>query len=349
MTSINDPERIKQRHAAFWQCEVVDHAVVAILAPAESSIPWPPAADDEERLTDPDFNVRNWRAWVAHQHFLGDALPMVFAQGNLVYPAWGGAGKISQGTVWVDPTVQSWEEWATYRFDRHNPWLQRFLRVNAVLAQQAQGEFYVGTQGTFGAMDAMALMRGYEDFLIELALEESSVALHAAQREAIEGYRYLITSFWDDVEPYQHGTMMSPGIWAPGRINYFSADWTALIGPKDFERWMMPELAAMCEMCDFALYHLDGPNAVRHLPLIAELPTLHGIQYTPSPGDSLDYYIEVSREIQRNGKCTYMCVSPANVERVLAELDPRGLFIRTDVGSEEEGRELLRHIRKGEG
>ena len=48
---------------------------------------------------------------------------------------------MGSGTVWVDPTIHDWREWADYRCDIANPWAQRFLAVNKALAAAAPGAF----------------------------------------------------------------------------------------------------------------------------------------------------------------------------------------------------------------
>ena len=131
-------------------------------------------------------------------------------------------------------------------------------------------------------------------------------------------------------------------IWAPGTINFWSADFSCLIGPASFEAWLVPDFEAMIRLCDFSMYHLDGPDAARHLPRIAALPGLHGIQYTPGPQSTLAFTIEVTRRIQQFGKATFLWCEMKDVETILRELDPRGLFVCTQAPDRETADNLVR-------
>jgi hypothetical protein len=341
LDDLDDLDGILQRHRAFWQREIVDRPPVAVTAPIDRPAPLPQARDDEQLLADPEFNVAASLAAVANTWYGGDALPVACSPGNLLYPAWGGSGRFGSQTVWVDPTITDWRQWADYRFDRQNVWVRRYLGVNKAIAQAARGKYFVQTQGFFGAMDAMASMRGYEDFLMELALEEARPAIRAAQAQAIEGHQYIVRSVWDDAADAQEGAVTMPCIWAPGRVNYWSADFTCLIGPRDFDEWMAGEFAEIIRSCEYSFYHLDGPDAVRHLPAIARMPGLHGIQYTRAPREGIDDVIRMAREIQNLGKAAYVWVLHTNAQRVFDELDPRGMFVQVNAPSVQAGKDVL--------
>lgn len=336
-------EPILERHRAFWRREMVDRVCIAVTAPAGKRVASPKADSDAEYLSDPGFVVRREEARVQNTYYAGDALPMVYAEGNLLYPAWGGNGRFDSGTVWVDPSVRDWREWGDYRFDGNNVWIRRFLDCNRALAEASKDRWLVATQGFFGATDAMALMRGYGDFLTDLTDGEAGRAMRLAQREAIRGHREIITHAWDDVARWQRGTVTCPGIWAPERINYWSADFSCLIGPADFEKWVAPEFDEMIGLCEFSMYHLDGPDAVRHLPRIGQFRRLKGIQYTVGPQvrNDVQHWLGVARQIQSLGKVVYLQIDPEHLETVVANLDPRGLFVFTHAADSEQAERLV--------
>jgi len=338
-----DLDRIRERHRAFWQREIVDRVCIAVTAPTDGPAKaLPQARDDEQLLAAPQFAVDWALANLENTYFAGDALATACAPGNLLYPALGGEGSFGSGTVWVEPTVHAWPEWDAYRVDPNNVWAQRFLAVNRALAEAAGGRYLVSTQGFFGATDAMASIRGYQDFIVELLDEEAAPTIRAAQQRAIVGHEAIIRRAWRDVAAFQQGTVTVPMIWAPGTVNFWSADFSCLIGPASFETWLVPDFEAMIQLCDFSFYHLDGPDAVRHLPRVAALPGLHGIQYTPGPQSTLALTIDVTRRIQQFGKATFLWCDIRDVETILRELDPRGLFLCTHAPDRETADDLVR-------
>ena len=116
-----------------------------------------------------------------------------------------------------------------------------------------------------------------------------------------------------------------------------------MIGPADFEEWLAPEFEEMINLCEFSMYHLDGPDAVRHLPRIGQFEKLKGIQYTVGPQvrNDIQHWLGVARQIQSFGKAVYLQIMPELLEAVMANLDPRGLFIFTYADDAEQAERLV--------
>ena len=61
-------------------------------------------------------------------------------------------------------------------------------------------------------------------------------------------------------------------------------DFSYMISPAMFERFVMPDLAACCDALDHGFYHLDGKGEIRHLEMLLSLERLRGIQWIPATG-----------------------------------------------------------------
>ena len=90
-------------------------------------------------------------------------------------------------------------------------------------------------------------------------------------------------------------------------------------------------------------FHLDGRDAIHHLPRLLSLPYLRVLQYTPTPNeppngpDHLDFY----RKVQAAGKIVHVRVSKEDVEPMVRNLDPARLMLLTACDSVAEGETLL--------
>lgn len=330
----------KERFRAFWEGEIIDRVCLAVTAPRDRETQVPESVWEAE--TDPEVVVRRFNAAMSNTYYGGEALPMAYAPGNLLYAAYGGIGSFASRTVWVDPSIHSAEEWDGYRFDPENRFVQDVLKITEALSEDSAGKYLVGSPGIFGCLDAMALMRGMADFVVELILPEHAEPIHKAHQACLEGFKYISEAVYEAASGHQEGFLNHPALWAPGRINNWSADFCCLIGPKAFRQWMMPELEEMARLFEFNMYHFDGPNAVHHLPMILEIQQLKGIQYTPGAGQGLAEAMPVYKEIQRGGRVQWVWVAYDEVETVLQELDPRGLLIFTHAPSVEAAEELLK-------
>jgi len=334
-----DLARVRKRFAAFWRGELVDRVCIAVTAPKEKPAPEPRAESDEQAHTDPEFALRRWNAHFANTYFGGEALPMAWAPGQLLYAAYGGKASFASGTVWVDPTLTDGRQWADYRFDPGNPFIGHTLRITRALAEDAPGKYLVGSPGIFGPTDAMSMIRGMADFLMEVALPEYEAPLRHAHRECVGGFKHISEAVYRAAG----GSGGCFRLWAPGRINNWSADWIYNIGPRQFEQWVLPEMQALSRMLEFNMYHLDGFRAVVHLPMMLAIPELQGIQFTLGAGHTLAEALPVYRQIQRGGKVQYIDCGPDEVELLLRELDPRGLLIFTQAPDVEAAEALLRN------
>jgi len=340
-----DLAKVKERFAAFWQGEIVDRVCLAVTAPNGAGLPMSGGAakNDEQSHTDPEFQVRHWNAQFANTWYGGEALPMAWAPGQLLYATYGGKASFASGTVWVDPTLTDGQQWADYRFDPANPFIEHVVRITRALAEDAPGKYLVGSSGIFGPTDAMSMIRGMADFLMEIALPEYEAPLRHAHNECLAGFKHIVEAVYRAAGGHDGWFANMPCLWAPGRINNWSADWIYNIGPRQFEQWVLPEMQALSGMLEYSLYHLDGFNAVVHLPRMLEIPELTGMQFTRGAGHTLAEALPVYKQIQQGGKVQWIDCAPGEVEVVLRELDPRGLIIITQTPDIESAKSLLKN------
>ena len=109
----------------------------------------------------------------------------------------------------------------------------------------------------------------------------------------------------------------------------------------------MPELRAQCGLLDYALYHFDGVEQIRHLDSLLSIERLRAIQWTQVAGQPpcTEYFPEL-RKIQAAGKSLLILVSPEQVQPIMENLSSRGLYLITNAGSREEADALLNSIAK---
>jgi len=114
-----------------------------------------------------------------------------------------------------------------------------------------------------------------------------------------------------------------------------------------FEEFFLPHVRAQAEWLDNAVYHLDGPDAIRHLDLLLDVPHIKAIQWVPGAGaPPQTRWISLHKRVQAAGKGVVIGVEKWEVEPLLRELSPEGLLLRTTCDSEVEARELLKNVTK---
>ena len=115
-----------------------------------------------------------------------------------------------------------------------------------------------------------------------------------------------------------------------------------------FGEFFLPEIQEQCKAYEYPMYHLDGPEEIKHLDMLLDIPELKSIQWVPIPGKGdVREWMPLFKRIQKAGKSLYFAVSPwygtsyKDIEYVLEELSPKGLFIDTVCDTEEEAKWLM--------
>jgi hypothetical protein len=100
------------------------------------------------------------------------------------------------------------------------------------------------------------------------------------------------------------------------------------------------------------MYHLDGPGAIRHVPLLLRLERLNCIQWIQGAGSPLpSQWVDLLQQIQAGGKSIQLYYGPghggaADLKRELDilchALDPTRLFIWATSSSAQAADEMVR-------
>ncbi len=106
-------------------------------------------------------------------------------------------------------------------------------------------------------------------------------------------------------------------------------DFSYMISPAMFERFVLPDLAACCEALDHGFYHLDGEGEIRHLDMLLSLERLRGIQWIPGDGaPPPEEWLPLLKRIRDGGKLCQLFVSAEGAMKIVRELGGRGFALQ---------------------
>jgi len=252
----------------------------------------------------------------------------------------------------VNPYLEriQYETWE-WNFDKEtNEYWQHIKSIVNFLIKRSDEGYFVGTPEFGSAGDILSLLRGPGELAIDLIEQKSKV------KEAIN----IIANTW--VELHEEIYKMTKNIndngdilpwmslWAPGRHDQIACDYSTLISPQLFKEFFVPEIKIEGDWCEYSTYHLDGPDAMKnHLETLLKIEEIDNIEWTPGigmPPTLTPEYIPNYKKIQKMGKKLYLLVKPWEIESLLNDLSPKGLFIHTNVDSEDEANKLLKNIEK---
>ncbi|KKL24251.1 hypothetical protein LCGC14_2417210, partial [marine sediment metagenome] len=121
-------------------------------------------------------------------------------------------------------------------------------------------------------------------------------------------------------------------VWNKKRWYPIQCDFSAMFSPKWFKRFALPDIVAQAAHMDYAIYHLDGPNALNHIDELLAVPEITGIQWVPGDGREPmghEKWHPVYKKIQAAGKNIVTTVSQSRLSTMYRNFDAKGLYIRT--------------------
>ena len=127
-------------------------------------------------------------------------------------------------------------------------------------------------------------------------------------------------------------------IWGPGRVAKLQSDISGMISTRNFRRFVQPFIREQCQWLDYALYHLDGVAAMRHLDALLEIEDLNAIQWTPGAGQPQGgdpCWYDLYKRIRAGGKAIMPCWVELNqLQPLLDAVGPAGVNVLMHFQSE---------------
>ena len=112
-----------------------------------------------------------------------------------------------------------------------------------------------------------------------------------------------------------------------------------------FDDVFLPGIIKECRHMQANIYHLDGPNALRHLDSLLAIPELNAIQWVYGSGHGrASDWLEVYRKCQKAGKGLQIHLEPDELDTIIANLRPEGVWLGLWAGSREEGDAMIRKV-----
>jgi hypothetical protein len=277
-------------------------------------------------------------------HYLGDSFPRFWPNfgpgivaaftGAKVHPAW--------DTTWFTPGDVGLLSDLHVRMDWENPWWVRVKEITRTAVARWGKDLAVGLTDLGGNLDILASLRDTHQLLMDLVKEPGEIDRLVCETTTswLEIYSQLV----DLIVPAGSGITCWGPLWAPGAGYMLQSDFSYMISPTMFERFILPDLEACTSAMEYAFYHLDGMGQLSHVGALLALPGLRGIQWVPGYGKPpCEQWLPLLKKIRDAGKLCQLTVSPAGAMTIMRELGGAGFCFVIDEPqlTPEEGREFL--------
>ncbi len=352
-----DEEMAKERMAAWWDHEIIDRPVIAY---SYRKFNLKKSADFDrwylaKNLDDFSFQHRTFMNHVQNRYYGGEQFPMFWPNygPGIMAAVLGITPKFQNGTMWFDrPTdiKEIVEVLEAAKINQNNPWYVRLCKVTKYFVERSKGLYSVGVSDLGGILDILSSFLGPKDLIVNMRRNP----------DIVDTCRSIILEktlkVYDDLQAIIDGANLGCNawlnVWCPKHWYPIQCDFSAMLSPKWFRRFVLPDIVTQAEHMDYSIYHLDGPNQLPYVDdLIAE-PSITGIQWVPGIGEpsmESDKWLPLYHKIQEAGKNLVIASSPFGVARLYDQLDPEGLYVQTLCGSRIDAKIFLPKFIKGWG
>ena len=351
-----DFDDVMKRYEAWWNCAIVDRPLVSIAfskPQAERQMfPRKDYANIRDRWMDTESIVKDWEVRLRNTVHFADHLPVAWPNlGPEVFSAFYGCEiEYGESTAWSKPILADWsgETVGKLRLDTGNFYFRKIMEMTDALIEAGRGAFIVGYTDLHGGGDAIAAFRDPQELLID-TLEHPMEVQHLCDRITADFLRV-----YDRFHEKLTAAGMPSTTWCAatckGRFHVPSNDFSCMISDRTFEELFIPGIVRECQHMDRCLYHLDGPQALRYLDRLLEIPEIHAIQWVPGAGhdvwaDSIGVYQRIQ---QKNKALQILSVPAADLPHLFESLRPEGVWISSvsGISNEQEAEAALGLIRK---
>ena len=335
-------ETVIKRYKAFWQKDLFDRPPIRI------RFPIPGAGDEEwtESCQKPETYFQYWDNILSRRAALADDdvptatvdMGPAFMPGVMGCPVYFG-----NGTSWSGHILQDWSDLDKFKevlFDDRNPWIKRLKELIVYFAEQSRERCAVGVAMLTGPGDIITALRGPSQVCLDFY--ENS--------EEIKELLQICTDAWiavnkvqlDLIPSLEGGYCDNYDIWTPGRTSYFADDTSILVSPAIYREFLFPYDTQIAASLETPWMHVHS-GEVRLAPEFVKIPRLLAIQVVNDrpAGPTLKEVLPQLKLIQTNHALLLRKYPMEELEEILPELSPKGLYIDTQCDSLEEAQEIL--------
>ena len=322
----------QKRYEAFFHGDVHDRPPVCFTFGAGKQAGERPESKNYASHKERWLDYENRAAWTNYHidstEYYADALPAVFPNlGPEIFSAICGCPYyFMPETTWTEPCILDWERDAgkavVSRGNEYFIAVDNFIRE---LLKYSKDKFCVGFTDFHAGGDHLAALRDPEALCLDLYDNPEHVRRKTAESyiEYYKMYEYFYNLTTLEGEPTSS--------WLPlvvhGRFNVVQNDFSCMISTKMFEEFFLEGLIEECERLDRSIFHLDGPDCIKHLDMLLEIKKLNAVQWVCGAGnEGFMRWLHVYKKIQAARKGIHLDIDISELDDVIANLKPDGLW-----------------------
>lgn len=336
-----DFEQVMDRYEAWWDCEIIDRPLVCMGFPKNESqrVSGPKEkkySSHWDRWMDVEYRAESTAAGLHNRVYFADSLPIGWPNlGPEIFSSFYGCKMVyGSGTGWTEPILEDWSQESVdkLQLDLDGFYFRKLMDFTDSLLELGKGKFIVGYTDMHGGGDAIAAFRNPQQLCIDMI--DHGEAVKALCDRITDDYLKVYDIFYDKLSAAGMPSTSWCSATCRGKYYIPSNDFSCMISDEMFEDTFLEGIIRECQHMDRSIYHLDGPQALRYLDTLLDIPEIHAIQWVPGAGqDYWGEWVEVYQRIQEAGKAMqFPGVHVSDLKNVFEVLRPEGVWLSSVSG-----------------
>jgi 5-methyltetrahydrofolate--homocysteine methyltransferase len=350
-----DFEDAKDRWTAFWKGENLGRPLVSIVLPQTDVEPVAKPSPVACVHDDYEAAIEQVLRWAETHEFVAEAIPFYRVQfGPDHFSALLGAdlefSPDSPDTSWCVPFVEDWDD-AEIKFQPDGKWWEKTVERIRAFRARCDGKLLVCGPNLQSGLDCLSAIRGPEKLLMDVVTVPDKVK--AALDAVCRAYDEALAALSVETGVEEFGDITRHQMYCRGKIGIPQCDFSCMISPEMFREFEVSCLEREVKPLAAATYHLDGPDAIVHLPAICEIDGIDVIQWQPGAGEAVEKdWTDLYKRIDSLGKGQVLggggvlTSDHEYLKGLWRELDSRKLFFVTSASSVKQANEFLEDLEK---
>lgn len=327
---------------SFWSGQCTRRPLLKARVQKGPPLPAPQVAIRKIPLMGMDQALEAIEAWLAGYAFLGADLPgtpISFTPDHLALLLgaeldYEGVADTGEPMAWVRHFLDSYDQ--EIRFRPESRWWNITVDTIRALRNRFDGRIVLSAPHLQGGLDALSAIRGNQNLLMDMVLDPQGV--HHALKQIDSALLDVLHALIEQLDQRVTGSYTRHQIYCPGLLDVPQCDFSCMISQEMFNEFGLPSLTHQCEHLDYAVYHLDGPDAIRHLEAICTIKQVKVIQWQPGAGEAATQdWSELHERIDRMGRGQLHTGTRAEIRKLWQRLIRHNvIYTLTDITTEAE-------------
>ncbi len=330
-----DFEQTAARFEAWWRNDMLDRPPVTLHV--EPSRPYEGPPDQQhpsarDRWFDTEFIVDRAIADMARRDYPGDSIPLFNPNmgPDISATPFGCDLEYSDDSSWSVPIIQDASQWPRVwdiELDFDNPHWRHVEKLQDTAIAKCDGRYLVGMTDLHGNYDILAALRDPQMLCVDML--DCPEVIHRTALHVAEAFNRMFRRQYGQVSAAGFGSTCWTPMHHDGPAYVPSCDFWCMVSDEMAGDLVLPAIEKEMEPLDRSVFHLDGPQALRHLDLLLDLPQLDAVQWVYGAGNGpAAKWIEVYQRCQAAGKSVQVLAEgPEDALAVLGQLKPQGVWL----------------------